>query len=181
MYKRQAFGLVNLAARVVHHSSPAAFATDPATYALVVAGLGGYLCYALALQRGSVTAATAAVVTGETVAPGLVGVALLGDGARAGLGWLAVLGFAVTVGGTFVLARFGEIEQSPPPRGRAERRPRGRSPFVRPWLRGAGSDPPAEESTGESTDEVERMTKDAAPLGPGVGRDTDTPHPWTAG
>ncbi|GAA2151921.1 hypothetical protein GCM10009760_47890 [Kitasatospora kazusensis] len=165
------FGVVSLAVRVLDHSSPAALLTDIATYALVVGGLGGYLCYALALQRGSVTAATAAMVVGETLAPGLVGVLLLGDRARAGAGWLAVLGFAVAVGGAFVLARFGEIEPPPPPGG----------PAVRPGGHRATVGLPADDGPpgparpgGPSPDEVERMTTD--PAAPG-----EPAAPWTAG
>ncbi|WP_232078915.1 hypothetical protein [Mycobacterium florentinum] len=61
-----------------------------------------------ALQRGSVTTTVAAMVVGETIAPALVGVLWLGDTARPGWGWLVILGFVVAVGGTLVLARFGE-------------------------------------------------------------------------
>ncbi len=129
------FGAVNLAVRVLDHSSLPAMATDAATYALVIGGLGGYLCYALALQRGSVTIATAAVVVGETLAPGLTGVALLGDRARPGFGWSAVIGFAVAVGGALVLSRFGEIEPTRPQPAATGSRPRGRSASVRRWLR----------------------------------------------
>jgi phosphatidylserine synthase len=48
------------------------------------------------------------MVVGETIAPALVGVVWLGDTARAGLGWLVIVGFAVAVSATLVLARFGE-------------------------------------------------------------------------
>jgi drug/metabolite transporter (DMT)-like permease len=118
-----AFGAVSLSVRVLDHSSAAAMATDYATYAVVVGGLCGYLCYALALQRGSVTVATAAVILGETLLPGLIGVALLGDRARPGAAWSAVAGFVLAVGGTFVLARFGEVEldQAQPPGGGSRR------------------------------------------------------------
>ncbi|MDH6579296.1 hypothetical protein [Kitasatospora sp. MAP5-34] len=136
------FGVVSLAVRVLDHSSPAALATDSATYALMVGGLGGYLCYALALQRGSVTAATAAVVVGETLAPGLIGVVLLGDRARTGAGWLAVLGFVIAVGGTFVLARFGEIEPGPQPPGPTARPVTSRATVGLRTEAGDGADPP---------------------------------------
>ncbi|MER5863211.1 hypothetical protein [Kitasatospora sp. NPDC002040] len=103
------FGVTSLAVRVLDLSGPADLLTDPAGYALALGGVGGYLAYALALQRGSVTAATAASTVSETFAPGLVGVLVLGDQARPGLGWLAVAGFLVAVGGTFALSRFGEV------------------------------------------------------------------------
>ncbi|MDH6707449.1 drug/metabolite transporter (DMT)-like permease [Kitasatospora sp. MAA19] len=104
------FGVTSLAVRVLDASSPAAVLTDPAAYALAAGGLGGYLAYALALQRGTVTAATAAGTVAETFGPALVGVAALGDAARPGFEWCALAGFAVAVGGTFLLSRFGELE-----------------------------------------------------------------------
>ncbi|MFI2610456.1 hypothetical protein [Kitasatospora sp. NPDC018619] len=104
------FGVTSLAVRVLDVSGPVTALTDPAAYALVVGGLGGYLAYALALQRGTVTAATAAGTVAETFGPALVGVTALGDAARPGFEWCALTGFAVAVGGTFLLSRFGEPE-----------------------------------------------------------------------
>jgi hypothetical protein len=82
---------------------------NPATYALVLAGVLAMLAYSIALQRGSVTQATAPLVVGETVAPALVGILLLGDRPRAGWEWVAVLGFLLAVGGALSLARHGEV------------------------------------------------------------------------
>lgn len=104
------FGVTSLAVRVLDVSGPLAVLTDPAAYALAVGGLGGYLAYALALQRGTVTAATAAGTVTETFGPALVGVTVLGDTARPGFEWCALTGFVVAVGGTIVLSRFGELE-----------------------------------------------------------------------
>ncbi|MFD8707543.1 hypothetical protein ACFV1W_34005 [Kitasatospora sp. NPDC059648] len=104
------FGITSLAVRVLDASGVTAVFTDPAAYALALGGLGGYLAYALALQRGTVTAATAAGTVAETFGPALVGVVALGDSARPGLAWCALTGFAVAVGGTFLLSRFGELE-----------------------------------------------------------------------
>ncbi|MFE4974997.1 DMT family transporter [Kitasatospora sp. NPDC056651] len=104
------FGVTSLAVRVLDASGPLAVLTDPAAYALAAGGLGGYLAYALALQRGTVTAATAAGTVTETFGPALVGVAVLGDATRPGFEWCALAGFAVAVGGTFALSRFGEPE-----------------------------------------------------------------------
>lgn len=93
----------------------AAFYTHPALYAAAGGGAAGFLLLTSALQRGSVTTTVAAMVVGETIAPALVGVVWLGDTARAGLGWLVVLGFVVAVSGTLVLARFGEAPSSAEP------------------------------------------------------------------
>ena len=84
--------------------------TSPATYALVVAGVLAMLTYSIALQRGTVTQVTAPLVVGETVAPALVGLLLLGDHARPGWGWVAVAGFTLSVAGAVSLARHGEVE-----------------------------------------------------------------------
>ncbi|MCO6011147.1 hypothetical protein NE236_39950 [Actinoallomurus purpureus] len=102
------FGLVAIGARVLVSLSPLDLLRDPATYVVAGGGLVAFLFFATALQRGSVTTTTAAMVVAETVVPALVGVLLLGDGTRHGYAWSAVLGFVIAVGGTLALARFGE-------------------------------------------------------------------------
>ncbi len=104
------FGVVEVTVRLVDSVRPGALLANPATYALLVGGGAAFLLLTSALQRGSVTAATAGLVIGETIGPALVGVVWLGDRTREGLGWLAVLGFAVAVAGALALARFGEAD-----------------------------------------------------------------------
>jgi uncharacterized membrane protein len=82
---------------------------DPATYAIVAAGALAMLSYSVALQRGTVTQATAPLVVGETVLPALVGLLLLGDQPRPGWGAVAAVGFTLAVGGAVALARHGEL------------------------------------------------------------------------
>ncbi|MFZ2013318.1 MAG: hypothetical protein WAV00_05810 [Nocardioides sp.] len=108
-----AFGATSVAARMLP-DSVALLDSSPA-YALVVAGAVALLAYSTALQRGSVTAATAPLVVGETVAPALVGLLVLGDRPRHGWEVVAALGFALAVGGAVSLARHGELvdETSP--------------------------------------------------------------------
>ncbi|MCD4523524.1 hypothetical protein [Nocardioides sp. cx-173] len=91
---------------------------SPATYALAVAGVVALLTYSIALQRGSVTQATAPLVVGETVAPALVGLLLLGDQPRPGWGLVAGAGFVLAVAGAVALARHGEV--APPEEGHPE-------------------------------------------------------------
>ncbi|MFI7340054.1 hypothetical protein ACIBUY_19230 [Streptomyces sp. NPDC050085] len=113
------FGVVEVSVRLIDDVSPRALLTNPATYALLVGGGAAFLLLTSALQRGSVTVATAGMVVGETVGPALVGVVWLGDRTRSGLEWLAVLGFAVAVAGALALARFGEaptVEEGKPTR-----------------------------------------------------------------
>jgi len=117
-----AFGATSVAARML----PGSLAPDqifgqmgellrsPATYALAIAGALAMLTYSTALQRGTVTQATAPLVVGETVAPAIVGLLLLGDEPREGWGWVAALGFALAVGGAVSLSRHGEVIEDTP-------------------------------------------------------------------
>lgn len=103
------FGVVALAARTVVNLEPARLLREPAVYVLAAGGVLGYLLWSTALQRGSVTRATAANVVGETIAPAGIGLLLLGDSTRTGWGPLAVCGFVLAVAGALCLARFGEL------------------------------------------------------------------------
>ncbi|MFE8942682.1 DMT family transporter [Streptomyces sp. NPDC007856] len=102
------FGVVEVTVRLIDSLAPADLLTNPATYALLIGGGAAFMLLTSALQRGSVTTATAGMVIGETIGPAAVGVVWLGDRTREGLTWLAVLGFAVAVAGALLLARFGE-------------------------------------------------------------------------
>ncbi|MFB7210213.1 hypothetical protein [Streptomyces sp. NPDC056255] len=117
------FGVVEVTVRLIDDVSPAALLADPAAYALLLGGGSAFLLLTSALQRGSVTTATAGMVLGETVGPALVGVVWLGDRTREGLEWVAVAGFVVAVAGALALARFGEapVEAPGPAAGPAER------------------------------------------------------------
>ncbi|MET7696155.1 DMT family transporter [Streptomyces sp. NPDC005485] len=102
------FGVVEVTVRLIDDLGVGALLSNPATYALLLGGGAAFVLLTSALQRGSVTTATAGLVIGETIGPAVVGVVWLGDRTREGLGWLAVLGFAVAVAGALALARFGE-------------------------------------------------------------------------
>ncbi|CAM3475823.1 hypothetical protein OCAE111667_11695 [Occultella aeris] len=84
--------------------------SSPALWALLLGGGLAIFTYSLALQRGSVTQATAPLVVAETVVPAVVGLALLGDHARPGWGLVAVVGFLLAVAGAVSLARHGEVK-----------------------------------------------------------------------
>ncbi|MEU9171783.1 hypothetical protein AB0D34_28995 [Streptomyces sp. NPDC048420] len=107
------FGVVEVAVRLIDSLALSDLVADPAAYALLVGGGAAFLSLTSALQRGSVTTATAGMVIGETIGPALVGVVWLGDRTRDGLAWVAVLGFAVAVAGALALARFGEAPENP--------------------------------------------------------------------
>jgi drug/metabolite transporter (DMT)-like permease len=102
------YGLIGIAARVLNGFEPLSLLRDPAAYAVAAAGIVSFMIYATALEGGSVTVATAAVVLAETLPPALIGVAFLGDKTRPGLEPAAIAGFVVAVVSAVVLARFGE-------------------------------------------------------------------------
>jgi drug/metabolite transporter (DMT)-like permease len=103
------FGLFGISVRVLPSLSPGHLVADPAAYAALVSSVTGFLFFTTALQRGSVTAATAALVVGETAVPSLVGLVLLGDTTRPGFVPVGVIGFLLAVGGALSLSRYGEI------------------------------------------------------------------------
>ncbi|MEU9808713.1 hypothetical protein [Mycobacterium sp. NPDC050853] len=109
------YGAMSVAVRVVDGIDPVrikVLLADPAAYAVIIAGVGGFYLFTVALQVGSVTGAAAALVVGETVVPGVAGVVLLGDTARPGLGWLVALAFLVAVVSAVAVAAFGAVEHT---------------------------------------------------------------------
>jgi len=110
------YGAMAVAVRIAHGLDPFqwhALVSDPAAWAVLVAGGGGFYLFTVALQIGSVNGVAAALVMGETVIPGVVGVLLLGDVAKPGLGWLVGVAFATAVAGAVAIAIFGAAEQEP--------------------------------------------------------------------
>ncbi|WP_330254188.1 hypothetical protein OG874_06395 [Nocardia sp. NBC_00565] len=106
------FGALAIAVRIVGGIDPLSLPTllaDPAAWTIAIAGVGGFYLHTVALQLGSVNGATAALVVGETVIPGIAGVLLLGDTARPGWQWLAILGFVLAIGGAVAVAVFGNL------------------------------------------------------------------------
>ena len=102
------FGVMTVAVRVVNGLDPVdlgSLLTDPAAYAIALSGVGGFYLFTVALQTGSVSAAAAAMVIGETVIPGVVGILALGDTVRPGWTAVAVIAFtAAVVGGVTIAA-----------------------------------------------------------------------------
>jgi hypothetical protein len=77
---------------------------DPGLWAILALGGLGMLLFTTALQRGSVTSATALTFAVETIVPAGVGLAFLGDTTRPGFAPVAAVGFVLTIGGTLALA-----------------------------------------------------------------------------
>jgi drug/metabolite transporter (DMT)-like permease len=105
-----AYGGVALSVRAVHiASSPWTSVLDllaePLAYAVLAFGAAGTVLLAAAMRHGTVGAVVGVLSVTEVVAPGLVGLALLGDRVRPG--WVAplVVGWLLTVTGVVVLAR----------------------------------------------------------------------------
>jgi drug/metabolite transporter (DMT)-like permease len=106
------YGVVAVAARILPGYSPAELARDPAAYAAVAGGVVSFMLYAAALDNGSVTVATAAVVLAETAPPALIGILFLGDHTRPGLVPVAWAAFVLAVTSAVLLARFGEAGEN---------------------------------------------------------------------
>ncbi len=111
-----AFGVDSIAVRVLPDLSPLELWHAGATYAFFVSSALGFLVYSIALQRGPVTAATAPMLVGQTVAPAVVGVLLLGDQVRTGYYPVAVAGLLLTTVGAARLARFDGVPRQAPVR-----------------------------------------------------------------
>ncbi|MEU7062992.1 hypothetical protein [Streptomyces sp. NPDC046161] len=112
-----AFGALGVGVRILDGIEPFSIGGllgDPALYAIVLAGVGGMYLHTVALQIGSVNGATAALVVGETVLPGAIGVLWLGDASRPGLAWLAALGFVLAVTGAVAVAWYGNHDAPQP-------------------------------------------------------------------
>ncbi|MFE4358862.1 hypothetical protein [Kitasatospora sp. NPDC056800] len=111
------FGALGVGVRILNGIEPFALGellSDPALYAVLVGGIGGMYIHTVALQIGSVNGATAALVVGETVLPGAVGVLWLGDSSKAGLGWLGAIGFLLAVVAAVGVAYFGQDTHGTP-------------------------------------------------------------------
>ena len=80
-------------------------------------GVLGFWLYSVALQRASVTAATAPLVLLETLVPAVVGLVVFGDGVRSGWWPVAAVGFTLSIGAALVLcgaeATLHEVEEQP--------------------------------------------------------------------
>jgi hypothetical protein len=103
------FSAAAIAARpLANEHTVAGFFANPLLYLLIVHSLVGQLLLGLAMQRGSTTAAVAAMDAAGAVPAAVVGLLLLGDRIRPDLGWLAALGFFATLASVIGLTRYAE-------------------------------------------------------------------------
>ncbi|MFI7548220.1 hypothetical protein ACIBQ2_00570 [Micromonospora sediminimaris] len=104
-----AFSAAAVAARpLASASSWDAFLGDPLLYLLVGHSVVGQLLLGLAMQRGSTTAAVAAMDAAGAVPAAIVGLLLLNDKIWPGREWLAGIGFLVTLAAVVGLTRYAE-------------------------------------------------------------------------
>ncbi|HYN96213.1 MAG TPA: hypothetical protein VES42_20405 [Pilimelia sp.] len=85
-----------------------AFLADPLLYLLIAHSVVGQLLLGLAMQRGSTTAAVAAMDAAGAVPAAVVGLLLLGDRIWPGREWLAATGFLITLIAVIGLTRYAE-------------------------------------------------------------------------
>ena len=88
--------------------SPHDFVTHPLLYLLLAHSLVGQLLLGLAMQRGSTTAAVAAMDAAGAVPAAIVGLLFLGDRITPGREWIAGVGFLLTLGAVLGLTRYAE-------------------------------------------------------------------------
>lgn len=104
-----AFSAAAIAARpLAGAQSIQQFGEDPLLYLLIAHSLVGQLLLGLAMQRGSTTAAVAAMDAAGAIPAAVVGLALLGDKIASGREWLAAGGFATTIIAVVYLTRYAE-------------------------------------------------------------------------
>ena len=92
-----AFGGTALCGRAILGEFAIGDLRDPILYALALYGVLGMVLLTIALQRGSVTVATAWLFVAQTVVPSAVGLLVLGDRARDGMAAVAGASFVVTI------------------------------------------------------------------------------------
>ena len=103
------FSAAAIAARpLASEHTATGFFGNPLLYLLIIHSLVGQLLLGLAMQRGSTTAAVAAMDAAGAVPAAIVGLLLLGDKIQPGRGWLAAVGFIVTLGSVIALTRYAE-------------------------------------------------------------------------
>ncbi|QDP95134.1 hypothetical protein FOE78_03680 [Microlunatus elymi] len=81
---------------------------QPLLWSLIVGGVVAMAFFALALQRGPVTAITAISFTVELVLPSIVGLIVFGDRVQPGMAPVAAVGFVLAAVATMILARYAE-------------------------------------------------------------------------
>jgi hypothetical protein len=115
-----AFSAAAVAARpLASAGSFEAFLQDPLLYLLITHSVVGQLLLGLAMQRGSTTAAVAAMDAAGAVPAAIVGLTLLNDKIWPGREWLAAVGFLITLAAVIGMTRYAEPQHHHAARGRS--------------------------------------------------------------
>lgn len=100
-----AFGTTSVIGRIFKPSVPVWHTIySPLIFGLLASGFLGILLFSIALQRAEVTITNAVMTASQTLIPAAIGVLFLGDEARQGLWYLAVIGTVLSLGGIGYLA-----------------------------------------------------------------------------
>lgn len=100
-----AFGGISIVGRLLIVNVPFwHFLENPLSWVLIAYSGLGMLFFSIALQRTTATTVNAVAVALQTVAPAAIGIALLGDGVRAGFWPLMIAAMVTTLIGAVALA-----------------------------------------------------------------------------
>jgi drug/metabolite transporter (DMT)-like permease len=102
------FGGAAVASRPLASLPVDRFLTEPLFYLMVAHSLLAQLLLGLAMQKGSTTAAVAAMDAASAVPAAIIGLMFLGDKIWPGLEWLAAVGFVLAIGSVIGLTFFAE-------------------------------------------------------------------------
>jgi hypothetical protein len=104
-----AFGAAAVASRpLASFDNAQEVLTSPLLYLLIAHSLVGQLLLGLAMQRGSPTAAVAAMDAAAAVPAAVIGLLFLGDKIQPGMEWAAAIGFLLTLGSVIGLTFYAE-------------------------------------------------------------------------
>jgi hypothetical protein len=104
-----AFGAAAVASRpLASMHTFAGFFTDPLLYLLIAHSVVGQMLLGLAMQRGSTTAAVAAMDAAAAGPAAVVGLLVLGDEIQPGREWFAAIGFLATLVSVIGLSFYAE-------------------------------------------------------------------------
>lgn len=101
------YSVVGISARTLNVPDPMwQLVLEPAIWSIVLNGPAAAVVFAMALQKGAPTTATAIMFTTNTTLSSLIGLVYLGDRARTGLAVLAAAGFVLAIAGAIGVARY---------------------------------------------------------------------------
>ncbi|WP_436498994.1 hypothetical protein [Actinokineospora sp. HUAS TT18] len=105
-----AFSVVGISARGLRLPDPLwRIVFEPLAWTMLLSGLAAAVVFAMALQKGSPTSATAIMFTTNTTLASFIGLVYLGDQVRPGFTNAAVTGFVLAIGGAIAIAHYAAV------------------------------------------------------------------------